>query len=196
MRDTRATLHAPRRRSNKPSPAELERVRHHLVDVADASNPWSAGAWCAAAAQSDWGRWPRRGKLPVVVGGTMMYAQWLVRGAPDAPKRVRHGGGLAQEFLGTARRRGQSFSSSRGPVGSVRGARAETLAVPLPPPVARAGDRVGSGGRRRKWRSAPAGPGQRPTCAARSWRHRIGPRCTTLLTKGATLCSMRPARGG
>ena len=38
--------------SNKPSPAELQRVRHHLVDVADASKPWSAGAWCDAAAEA------------------------------------------------------------------------------------------------------------------------------------------------
>jgi tRNA A37 N6-isopentenylltransferase MiaA len=28
-----------------------------------------------------WGR----GKVPVVVGGTMMYHQWLVHGQPDAP---------------------------------------------------------------------------------------------------------------
>ena len=32
--------------SNKPSVAERGRVRHHLVDVADADSPWSAGAWC------------------------------------------------------------------------------------------------------------------------------------------------------
>ena len=30
-----------------------------------------------------------RGRVPVVVGGTMMYVQWLVHGKPDAPKRVR-----------------------------------------------------------------------------------------------------------
>ena len=29
-----------------------------------------------------------RGRLPVVVGGTMMYLQWLVHGKPDAPKKV------------------------------------------------------------------------------------------------------------
>ena len=84
--------------SNKPSPAELKRVRHHLVDVADASEPWSAGAWCAAAAEAI-GDVARRGKLPVVVGGTMMYAQWLVRGAPDAPKASATAAASAQEFL-------------------------------------------------------------------------------------------------
>lgn len=30
-----------------------------------------------------------RGKVPVVVGGTMMYVQWLVHGTPDAPKKAR-----------------------------------------------------------------------------------------------------------
>lgn len=29
-----------------------------------------------------------RGRVPVVVGGTMMYLQWLVHGKPDAPKKV------------------------------------------------------------------------------------------------------------
>ena len=29
-----------------------------------------------------------RGKVPVVVGGTSMYTQWLVKGTPDAPKYV------------------------------------------------------------------------------------------------------------
>ena len=84
--------------SNKPSSAELKRVRHHLVDVADASKPWSAGAWCDAAAEAI-GDVARRGKLPVVVGGTMMYAQWLVRGAPDAPKASATAAASAQEFL-------------------------------------------------------------------------------------------------
>ena len=37
-----------------------------------------------------------RGRVPVVVGGTMMYVQWLVHGKPDAPKKVgqRKGNGL------------------------------------------------------------------------------------------------------
>ena len=92
--------------SNKPSPAELQRVRHHLVDVADASKPWSAGAWCDAAAEAI-GDVARRGKLPVVVGGTMMYAQWLVRGAPDAPKR-----GCESLHLGDMDARGIAIGNS------------------------------------------------------------------------------------
>lgn len=30
-----------------------------------------------------------RGLVPVVVGGTMMYVQWLMQGTPDAPKKAR-----------------------------------------------------------------------------------------------------------
>jgi tRNA A37 N6-isopentenylltransferase MiaA len=30
-----------------------------------------------------------RGRVPVVVGGTPMYTQWLVEGKPDAPRWVR-----------------------------------------------------------------------------------------------------------
>jgi tRNA dimethylallyltransferase len=70
--------------ANKPSAAERAAVRHHLVDAGDPAAPWSAGEWCraAVAAVDDVAA---RGGVPVVVGGTMMYARWLVRGAPDAP---------------------------------------------------------------------------------------------------------------
>lgn len=84
--------------SNKPSVAERGRVRHHLVDVADADSPWSAGAWCEAAAEAI-DDVARRGRLPVVVGGTMMYAQWLVRGAPDAPRASAKAAEAARSFL-------------------------------------------------------------------------------------------------
>ena len=70
--------------ANKPSAADMAAVRHHLVDAGDPAAPWSAGEWCraAVAAVDDVAA---RGGVPVVVGGTMMYARWLVRGAPDAP---------------------------------------------------------------------------------------------------------------
>lgn len=29
-----------------------------------------------------------RDLVPVVVGGTMMYVQWLIHGVPDAPKKA------------------------------------------------------------------------------------------------------------
>ena len=76
--------------SNKPSPAELERVRHHLVDVADASNPWSAGAWCDAAAEAI-GDVARRAKMRVG------YCEFNEVSHESNARRVRHASVVAVE---------------------------------------------------------------------------------------------------
>lgn len=70
--------------SNKPDAAARSAVPHHVIDVGEADDPWTAGRWSRAAmtAIDDCGA---RGVAPVVVGGTMMYVKWLTRGAPDAP---------------------------------------------------------------------------------------------------------------
>ncbi|CAB1110948.1 unnamed protein product [Ectocarpus sp. CCAP 1310/34] len=71
---------------NKPSPEEMNEVRHHLVDVAPLDETFTAGDFVqrAEAAIDDI---LSRGRVPVVVGGTMMYLHWLVHGKPDAPKK-------------------------------------------------------------------------------------------------------------
>ncbi|CAM9338371.1 unnamed protein product [Ectocarpus fasciculatus] len=71
---------------NKPSPEEMKEVRHHLVDVAPLDETFTAGDFVkrAEAAIDDI---LSRGRVPVVVGGTMMYLHWLVHGKPDAPKK-------------------------------------------------------------------------------------------------------------
>ena len=72
--------------SNKASAEELARVRHHCIDILEPDEPFGAGEFRRAAfgAIRDV---IGRGKVPVVVGGTMMYLNWLVHGFPDAPKR-------------------------------------------------------------------------------------------------------------
>lgn len=61
----------------KPSPEELARVPHHLIDVADPDEPWSLAAFKreAAAALADI---HNRGKLPFLVGGTGQYIYGLL----------------------------------------------------------------------------------------------------------------------
>ena len=92
--------------SNKPSPAEQGRVPHHLIDVADAADPaWNASVWRARALETlrDVAPAPEEPEgepaptaapshpmarlcdAPVIVGGTMMWMQWLIHGVPDAP---------------------------------------------------------------------------------------------------------------
>lgn len=71
--------------SNKPSEAEVAAVRHHLLDVRDPDEEYTAGAFYADALRAVEDI-HARGKLPVLVGGTSMYMRWLARGRPTAPK--------------------------------------------------------------------------------------------------------------
>ena len=63
----------------KPSPAELQRVRHHLIDVADPDYVWSLAMYLQAvhAAIEDI---HQRGRLAIMVGGTGLYIRALVDG--------------------------------------------------------------------------------------------------------------------
>jgi len=84
--------------ANKPSKEELERVKHHLVDVVEPNGQSSAASWREDAIEVIHDITKQNSKvkqneenynneiLPVVVGGTMMYLQWLVHGRPDAVK--------------------------------------------------------------------------------------------------------------
>ena len=63
----------------KPSPEELAAVPHHLIDVADPSEEWSVSRYVEAADAAIAGILARK-RLPVVVGGTGLYIDSLVRG--------------------------------------------------------------------------------------------------------------------
>lgn len=63
----------------KPSPAELRRVPHHLINVADPNETWSLARFQAAAAESI-AAVASRGKLPLLVGGTGQYLRAIVEG--------------------------------------------------------------------------------------------------------------------
>ena len=70
--------------SAKPSAADRARVPHHLLDLRDPSQPYSAAEFlrdAAATIQDVCGR----GRLPLVVGGTMMYARALRQGLSQLP---------------------------------------------------------------------------------------------------------------
>lgn len=71
----------------KPPPQARARVRHHLIDIADPRETYSAGAFMrdAAAAIADI---HARGKLPIIAGGTLFYVRALLHGLfPEPPKR-------------------------------------------------------------------------------------------------------------
>eukprot|EP00931_Biecheleriopsis_adriatica_P018035 TRINITY_DN12735_c0_g1_i2.p1 TRINITY_DN12735_c0_g1~~TRINITY_DN12735_c0_g1_i2.p1 ORF type:complete len:750 (+),score=169.79 TRINITY_DN12735_c0_g1_i2:134-2383(+) len=71
--------------SNKPTLAEQERWPIHLVDWCDPEEPCTAGIWTREALRLI-DRALALGEVPIVVGGSCMYLDWLVKGEPDAPK--------------------------------------------------------------------------------------------------------------
>ncbi|KAG8470516.1 hypothetical protein KFE25_008937 [Diacronema lutheri] len=71
--------------SNKPSAAEMRRVRHHLVSVREPSEPYAAGNFYRDAADAI-ADVHARGRWAICVGGTSMYMHWLINGTPTAPK--------------------------------------------------------------------------------------------------------------
>ena len=68
----------------KPSAAELAVVPHHLIDIRDPTQTYSAAEFARDAS-----RLMRdirgRGKLPLLVGGTMLYFKALMEGLDDLP---------------------------------------------------------------------------------------------------------------
>mgnify|MGYP002794147914 FL=1 len=63
----------------KPSAEEMDGVPHHMIDVAEPAESWSAAKFVDAA-QAACQDILARGKLPIVVGGTGLYIDSLVQG--------------------------------------------------------------------------------------------------------------------
>lgn len=75
----------------KPSAAERADVPHHLIDLRDPGEPYSAADFLRDAERAV-GVIRARGALPLVVGGTMLYARALREGLshlPPADRAVR-----------------------------------------------------------------------------------------------------------
>jgi len=72
--------------TDKPTLEERRGIPHHLIDVVDATETYSAAAFAndAAAAACDI---RARGKVPILVGGTGFYYRALVRGLFPGPAR-------------------------------------------------------------------------------------------------------------
>lgn len=68
----------------KPTPDELLRAPHALIDVLDPAHSWSVGEFCAAA-RTEIIRSHSQGRIPLLTGGTMMYFRALEHGLNDLP---------------------------------------------------------------------------------------------------------------
>lgn len=70
----------------KPTAAERTRVPHHLIDVAEPDEPFSAARYAALADRAI-AEIAARGRPVIVVGGTGLYLRALRWGLVDAPPR-------------------------------------------------------------------------------------------------------------
>lgn len=68
----------------KPDAALLTRYPHALVDIREPDEPYSAAEFCADAKAAIM-RSHQQGRIPLLVGGTMLYFSSLIRGLHDLP---------------------------------------------------------------------------------------------------------------
>ena len=70
----------------KPTREERARVPHHLIDMAEPDEPFTAGAY-SRAARAALGEITGRGRMPIVTGGTGLYLRALTDGLFAGPER-------------------------------------------------------------------------------------------------------------
>ena len=69
----------------KPTAEELASVPHHLIDIISPLQSYSAAEFAADCLRLS-GEISARGRMPLIVGGTMMYFHALVNGLNDLPQ--------------------------------------------------------------------------------------------------------------
>jgi tRNA dimethylallyltransferase len=69
----------------KPGAEERARVRHHLIDIVDPDAAYSTGRWRSDALRAVAGILAA-GRIPLLVGGTMLYYRALVAGIDALPQ--------------------------------------------------------------------------------------------------------------
>jgi tRNA dimethylallyltransferase len=69
----------------KPTPTELAQVPHHLIDIRDPLQAYSAAEFVADATRL-MAEIRARGRTPLLVGGTMLYFKALMHGLDDMPR--------------------------------------------------------------------------------------------------------------
>jgi len=77
--------------TGKPGAEVLETAPHRLIDICDASEPYSAARFCADA-EREMAEITASGRIPLLVGGTMLYFRALQQGLsrlPGADRQVR-----------------------------------------------------------------------------------------------------------
>ena len=88
----------------KPSREQRASVPHHLLDIAEPDEPFTAGDY-ARQARRVIGEIAGRGRLPIVVGGTGLYLRALLEGLFPGPQRSEE---LRERLRASAAKRGSA----------------------------------------------------------------------------------------
>ncbi|MGD1106718.1 MAG: tRNA (adenosine(37)-N6)-dimethylallyltransferase MiaA [Terracidiphilus sp.] len=91
----------------KPTKEDRARVPHHLIDVAEPDEPFTAGEY-SRRARAALGEIAGRGRLPIVTGGTGLYLRALTEGLFAGPARRED---LRARLRRSAARHGSSWLS-------------------------------------------------------------------------------------
>lgn len=70
--------------TGKPTPYELAQFPHQLIDICDPSEPYSAAQFCSDASKAMQHSW-NQNRVPLLVGGTMLYFKALQFGLAELP---------------------------------------------------------------------------------------------------------------
>jgi tRNA dimethylallyltransferase len=89
----------------KPTPEERACIPHHLIDVVDPNQPFTAGEY-SRRARAALREIADRGKLPIVTGGTGLYLRALTDGLFAGPARHED---LRKRLRRSAQRRGSAW---------------------------------------------------------------------------------------
>jgi tRNA dimethylallyltransferase len=89
----------------KPTPEERARIPHHLIDVADPDEPFTAGDY-SRLSRAALHEIANRGKLPIVTGGTGLYLRALTEGLFAGPARQED---LRKRMRRSAQRHGSAW---------------------------------------------------------------------------------------
>ena len=78
--------------TSKPSLEDLKRIKHHLYGSISVKNFFSTGHWLSMAIKKIRDQW-KKGKTPIVVGGTGLYFKTLIEGLvkiPEIPIKLKN----------------------------------------------------------------------------------------------------------
>lgn len=93
----------------KPSVTTLKKIRHHIIDIIDPAEEYSAGRFVSDA-DSAFADITKRGGIPIFEGGTVLYLKALVEGLFSGPPANAE---LRQEFEAQAAKYGSLHLHNR-----------------------------------------------------------------------------------